>query len=174
MTQVSHSNVSVNNSRMWLTPALAVLAALSPTIAILFNPSTYTWYTSPAADFASTLPIGNGRLAAAIWGGAVDNITLNENSIWSGPFQDRVNPNAYEGFTDSRAMLEAGNLSSANDVVLREMVSIPSSPREYHPLGSLKLDFGHEASSLHNYTRFLDLGTGVAGVRYHVGDVVYR
>lgn len=132
MTQVSHSNVSVNNSRMWLTPALAVLAALSPTIAILFNPSTYTWYTSPAADFASTLPIGNGRLAAAIWGGA------------------------------------------ANDVVLREMVSIPSSPREYHPLGSLNLDFGHEASSLHNYTRFLDLGTGVAGVRYHVGAVVYR
>ncbi|KAH2311703.1 hypothetical protein KXW18_008474 [Aspergillus fumigatus] len=158
---------------MWLTPVLAVLAALSPTIAISFNPSTYTWYTSPAADFASTLPIGNGRLAAAIWGGAVDNITVNENSIWSGPFQDRVNPNAYEGFTDSRAMLEAGNLSSANDVVLREMVSIPSSPREYHPLGPLKLDFGHEASSLHNYTRFLDLGTGVAGVRYHVGDVVY-
>jgi hypothetical protein len=159
---------------MWLTSALAVLTVLSPTLAATFNPSTSTWYTTPAADFASTLPIGNGRLAAAIWGGTVDNITLNENSIWSGPFQDRVNPKAYDGFTESRSMLEAGNLSAANDVVLQDMVSIPSSPREYHPLGALRLDFGHDASSVRNYTRFLDLNTGVAGVRYQVGDVVYR
>ncbi|GIC90269.1 glycoside hydrolase family 95 protein [Aspergillus udagawae] len=158
---------------MWLTSALALLTALSPTLATSFNPSTYTWYTTPAADFASTLPIGNGRLAAAIWGGALDNITLNENSIWSGPFQARVNPQAYDGFTKSRAMLEAGNLSAANDVVLQEMVSIPSSPREYNPLGLLRLDFGHDASTVRNYTRFLDLNTGVAGVRYQVGDVVY-
>ncbi|GAQ08717.1 alpha-L-fucosidase 2 [Aspergillus lentulus] len=158
---------------MWLTSALAALVTLSPTLASSFNPSTYTWYTTPAGDFASALPIGNGRLAAAIWGGAVDNITLNENSIWSGPFQDRVNPKAYEGFTDSRAMLEAGNLSAANDVVLQEMVSIPSSPREYHPLASLRLDFGHDAAGVRNYTRFLDLNAGVAGVRYQVGDVVY-
>ncbi|GIK00913.1 hypothetical protein Aspvir_004943 [Aspergillus viridinutans] len=147
---------------MWLSSALALLGALSPTLAASFNPSTFTWYTTPAADFASTLPIGNGRLAAAIWGGALDNITLNENSIWSGPFQDRVNPQAYDG-----------NLSAANDVVLQEMVSIPSSPREYHPLASLRLDFGHDASVLRNYTRFLDLNTGVAGVMYQVGDVVY-
>ncbi|GFF43724.1 alpha-L-fucosidase 2 [Aspergillus udagawae] len=158
---------------MWLTSALALLTALSPTLATSFNPSTYTWYTTPAADFASTLPIGNGRLAAAIWGGALDNITLNENSIWSGPLQARVNPQAYDGFTKSRAMLEAGNLSAANDVVLQEMVSIPSSPREYNPLGLLRLDFGHDASAVRNYTRFLDLSTGVAGVRYQVGDVAY-
>jgi hypothetical protein len=156
------------------TSALAVLTALSPCLATSFNPSTYTWYTTPAADFASTLPIGNGRLAAAIWGGAVENITLNENSIWSGPFQNRVNPKAYEGFTNSRVMLEAGNLTAANDVVLEDMVSIPSSPREYNPLASLRLDFGHDESGVRNYTRFLDLNTGLAGVRYRVGDVVYR
>ncbi|RHZ61832.1 glycoside hydrolase family 95 protein [Aspergillus thermomutatus] len=163
-----------SNSNMWRTlSALAVLTALSPARAASFNPSTYTWYTTPAADFASTLPIGNGRLAAAIWGGAIDNITLNENSIWNGPFQDRVNPKAYEGFTESRAMLETGNLSAASDVVLQEMVSIPSSPKAYNPLGSLRLDFGHDASSVENYTRFLDLNKGVAGVRYQVGNVVY-
>ncbi|EAW14993.1 glycoside hydrolase family 95 protein [Aspergillus clavatus NRRL 1] len=156
---------------MHLLNTLAVLAALPTSAYTLFSPSGHTWYTSPAKDFSSTLPIGNSRLAAAIWGSLTDNITLNENSIWSGPFQDRVNPRSYEGFTQVRSMLQDGKISAANQLTLVDMAGIPTSPRAYNPLGALKLDFGHD--TVNNYTRFLDLGMGVAGVEYEYDNVTY-
>ena len=51
------------------------------------------WYQSPAEDWNSALPLGNGKLGAMVFGGPVaERIQLNEDSVWSGGFRDRVNP----------------------------------------------------------------------------------
>lgn len=151
-----------------------LLGAWTSTAQTQRSASRHTWYEAPAADFAGTLPIGNGRLAGAVWGTIVENVTLNENSIWSGPFQDRVNPNAYAGFVEARSLLEQGNMTRAGEVTLADMASIPTSPREYHPLGGLVLDFNHDATSITNYTRHLDMETGTAGVSYIYNGIQYR
>ncbi|KAE8371191.1 Six-hairpin glycosidase-like protein [Aspergillus bertholletiae] len=158
---------------MLLSPLLQ-LAVGTSTVYAYFDPSRFTWYTSPAKNFFSTLPIGNGRLGAAIWGSAVENITLNENSIWSGQFMDRANPDAYSVLESVRSQLKQGNITSAGQQTLADMVGSPDEPRAYHPLGSLVLDFGHEDSHVENYTRSLDLLKGRAMVDYNYHGVRFR
>jgi len=150
---------------LFLTPA-----ALGAT----WDPSRYAWYTDGAADFASALPIGNGRLGAAVFGTALDKIVLNENSVWSGPWQDRANAASKNAVSGIRQMLAAGNISTAGQTALSSMSGNPTSPRAYNPLVNLGLDFGHSANSLSSYTRWLDTYRGIAGVSYVQGGVNYR
>ena len=44
------------------------------------------WYDHPATDWErETLPLGNGRLGATVFGGVEqERITINEQSLWSG------------------------------------------------------------------------------------------
>ncbi|KAE8394108.1 Six-hairpin glycosidase-like protein [Aspergillus alliaceus] len=156
-----------------LLPHLIILAIGATIVQARFDPSRFLWYTSPANNFTSTLPLGNGRLGAAVWGSAVENVTLNENSIWSGQFMDRVNPDAYSALHPARAMLQDGNITAAGQLMLAKTVGSPDEPRSYHPLGSLVLDFGHSDSDMANYTRSLDLLKGRASVTYKYHGVAY-
>lgn len=150
------------------------LVAAIPLALANFDASHVSWYTTPANNFTSTLPIGNGRLGAAIWGTATENVTLNENSIWSGPFISRVNPRSYDALWPVRSLLAEGNMTEGNDATLANMVGIPDSPQSYSALGSLVLDFGHDEAGISNYTRYLDLRSGVAVVEYTYRAVRYR
>jgi len=57
------------------------------------------WFATPAERWGEeTLPIGNGRLGAMIFGGiARERIQLNEESLWLG---DETDPGAYQAFGD--------------------------------------------------------------------------
>ena len=47
-------------------------------------------YNSPASVWEEALPLGNGRMGAMVYGGAVnEHIQLNEESIWYGGKMDR-------------------------------------------------------------------------------------
>jgi len=51
------------------------------------------WYRQPAENWNEALPIGNGRLAAMIFGGIEnEKIQLNEDTIWAGEKRNRANP----------------------------------------------------------------------------------
>ena len=135
--------------------------------------SRFAWYTSPAADFASSVPIGNGRVAGTVWGGASELVSLNENSIWSGPWRSRANPKALGALPSIRSLLSSGNLTAAGQSVLANMASSPTSPQGYQPLGNLSLEFGHSSSGMSSYTRYLDTYEGTAFVTYNYGGVNY-
>lgn len=48
------------------------------------------WYNQPAANWNEALPIGNGRLAAMVFGGTQsERIQLNEDTVWAGEKRDR-------------------------------------------------------------------------------------
>jgi alpha-L-fucosidase 2 len=57
------------------------------------------WFATPAERWGEeTLPIGNGRLGAMIFGGiACERIQFNEESLWLG---DETDPGAYQAFGD--------------------------------------------------------------------------
>ncbi|KAF5588809.1 alpha-L-fucosidase 2 [Fusarium subglutinans] len=78
-----------------------------------YSGSRHLWYNTPGSDFRSSLPIGNGRLGALVQGSISEKIIINENSVWSGTFQDRVNPGSLEGFPKARRMLTENNYTGA-------------------------------------------------------------
>ncbi|RYP12546.1 hypothetical protein DL765_007248 [Monosporascus sp. GIB2] len=149
-----------------LTAAAAVTAQ--------WDASRYAWYTSAGGtDFAATLPIGNGRLGAAVYGGATEQVTLNENSMWSGPYLDRANRNSARSLGTIRQQLINGQITAAGQSTLNNMAGNPTSPRAYNPLVDLALDFGHSQNAMSAYQRVLDTSTGSAWVTYTLGGVNY-
>jgi hypothetical protein len=152
---------------------LIVLAAAATAIA-QWDASRYAWYNTNAdTNFAATLPIGNGRVAAAIYGTSTEKITLNENSVWSGPFTDRVNRNSGKNLASIRQQLQNGQITAAGQATLNNMAGNPTSPRAYNPTVDLALDFGHQQNSISAYTRVLDTQTGSAWLTYTTGGVNY-
>ena len=154
--------------------SVALIAWITTTIVHgQWDATRFAWYTSAAGDFASAVPIGNGRVAGTVFGSAVEKISLNENSVWSGPWQNRANTNSRNALGNIRSILQSGDLTSAGQAVLDNMAGNPTSPRAYNPTVDMSLDFGHSASGMSLYTRYLDTYQGTAFVTYNYGGVNY-
>ena len=131
-------------------------------------------YSQAASVWNETLPIGNGRLGATPFAKPDSEIiVLNEDSLFSGGFRDRVNPKSLETFPRVRELMDQGNLTGAGDTWLDGMVGIPISQRKYEPAGNLSISTGHAQDRISNYSRSLDLGTGLAKTVYTFGGVTY-
>lgn len=159
-------------------PLLASLLSSRPTFASPdLSASRHLWYTSPAPETDwenGALPIGNGRLAATIYGGVrAEAITLNENTIWSGPFQERTPENALAALPIARELLLNGSITEAGEFIQREMMHEIDSMRAYSYFGNLELGFGHDEAKVEGYRRWLDTRKGDAGVEYVVEGVEY-
>lgn len=129
--------------------------------------STVLWYESPAEEFNEALPIGNGRLGGMVYGYTEsERIGLNEDSLWSGGFVDRLNPDSVETIPDVMDAFDNGNITEAGNLWLSGMASNPTDLRAYQPLCDLILDFGHSNGSVSSYNRTLDVTTGNADVHY--------
>ena len=63
------------------------------------------WYRQPANEWVEALPIGNGRLAAMVFGGIEqERIQLNEDTLWAGGPYDPANPRGARGAADRPAI----------------------------------------------------------------------
>lgn len=153
--------------------AVASLAGWVPACRAQWDASRFAWYSDDAgSDFQSALPIGNGRLGAAVYGTGDEKVTLNENSIWSGPWQDRANRNSKNALGGIRSQLMDGDITGAGQSVLQNMAGNPTSPRQYNPLGDMTISFGH-GSGRDRYVRYLDTYQGTAFVAYTYDNVNY-
>lgn len=137
------------------------------------SPSRQLWYKAPGSALESGLAIGNGRIGALVLGSATEKLILNENSVWSGTFQDRINPAALEAFPEIRDLVKNGNISEAGGKYLRDMIGIPDTSRMFGVTNDLVVDFGHSEDNWSNYTRTLDPFYGDANVKYTVDGVDY-
>src|SRR5687768_1023573 len=56
------------------------------------------WYDQPAHYFEESLPLGNGKAGACVFGGVkADKIFLNDLTLWSGePVDPNMNPDAHK------------------------------------------------------------------------------
>src|SRR5262245_52873116 len=78
------------------------------------------WYRQPAATWNEALPIGNGRLAAMVFGGVQsERIQLNEDTIWAGEKRDRNNPEGARHLSEVRRLLFAGKPKEAEELAER-------------------------------------------------------
>lgn len=71
-------------------------------------------YTSPAGEWLSGLPIGNGRLAAMVWGDdGQDLLTLNHEWLWRGRNRTKTPPDSAGFLPEVRRLLIAGDYAAA-------------------------------------------------------------
>ena len=53
------------------------------------------WFRNEAEEWTEAFPIGNGFMGAMVFGRtSVERIQVNEDSVWSGGYMERVNPDA--------------------------------------------------------------------------------
>ncbi|EKD20138.1 uncharacterized protein L3040_002189 [Drepanopeziza brunnea f. sp. 'multigermtubi'] len=132
-------------------------------------------YTTPATEWSQSLPIGNGRLGAMVYGRTTTELLqLNEDSVWYGGPQDRIPRDALKNLPRLRELIRAEQHSEAEDLVRKAFFATPHSKRHYEPLGTFTLEFGHEDSEVTDYKRELDLETAIASVQYRYRGVDYK
>ena len=131
------------------------------------------WYRQAAKDWNEALPIGNGRLAAMVFGGITnERIQLNEETVWAGEKRDRNNPEGFKNLAEIRRLLMAGKPNEAEVLADKTMIAIPRRLPMYQTLGDLLIEFkGHEKAT--DYVRELDLDTGIVRVSYRVNGVMF-
>jgi len=131
------------------------------------------WYRQPGEKWLDGLPLGNGLMAAMVFGRVhQERIALNESSFWSGRPHDYDNPAANEYFPRIRDLVFAGNFQAAEEMANSHFCGIPAAQQAYQPLGDLLLDFeGDEPTT--DYRRELDLETGIAKVTYRAEGALF-
>jgi alpha-L-fucosidase 2 len=73
------------------------------------------WYRQPGEKWEQTLPLGNGRLGAAVFGGVdTERVIYNEDSLWSGwPEPNNDRQGAYQALVKIRKLLKGSSGLSA-------------------------------------------------------------
>ena len=116
-------------------------------------------YDKPATYFEESLPIGNGKLGALVYGGTDDNIIyLNDITLWTGKPVDRnLDADAHKWIPDIRKALFNEDYQLADSLQLH--VQGPNS-QHFQPLGTLHIkDLG--LGEVSNYHRSLNLDSAI-------------
>ena len=121
-------------------------------------------YDRPADFFEESLPIGNGKLGALVYGGTDDNIIyLNDITFWTGkPVDKNLDKDAHKWIPKIREALFKEDYKLADS--LQHYVQGPNS-QYYQPLGTLHIkDLGLGAVS--DYHRSLSLDSAIIKDKY--------
>lgn len=132
------------------------------------------WYDKPAAVWTEALPLGNGRLGAMVFGTpGVEQIQLNEETIWAGRPNNNANPDALEYIPKVRELVFAGKYLEAQTLATEKVMAKTNSGMPYQTFGDLRISFpGHTRYT--DYYRELSLDSARTVVRYKVNGVTYR
>ena len=166
-----------------LLAAAMVLAFLTPVESTAAETSSKMrlWYDKPASSTASvsdangvwqsaTLPIGNGKLGANIYGEVQkEHLTLNEETLWSGGNYSSSTPGGNVEIDDSVWNSMVSTILRGGTVDATKLQGVKKSEdtgyfNGYQALGDLYFTFNSSTAS--NYVRELDLEEGLASVSY--------
>ncbi|HNU87430.1 MAG TPA: glycoside hydrolase family 95 protein [Ferruginibacter sp.] len=116
----------MNNRKRYFTACLFLLgmhASLAQDLKL--------WYNKPAVKWTEALPLGNGRIAAMVFGGVEnDRIQFNEETLWSGAPISYSRPGAYKYLDSLRQLLFAGKQKEAEALAEKEFMGLKSFEEE--------------------------------------------
>ena len=151
--------------RLLLSVAILMMALLKST---WLNAQTQApmvlQYNRPADYFEESLPIGNGKLGALVYGGTDDNIIyLNDITMWTGKPVDRnLDKDAHQWIPKIREALFNEDYQTADSLQLH--VQGPNS-QFFQPLGTLHLK-DLSLGGISDYHRSLSLDSAIIKDRY--------
>lgn len=143
-------------------------------------------FREEAKDWNEALPIGNGFFGAMVFGKiGTERLQINEDSVWTGSFMERVNPDARENYPKVRELLLNGEIEQAELLAERSMYATYPHMRHYQTLGDVWIDFykqrdktifkkdqggllsvQHESVEVQTYNRELDISRAVGKIQY--------
>ena len=121
-------------------------------------------YDKPATFFEESLPIGNGKMGALIYGGSDDNVIyLNDITLWTGKPVDRnLDADAHQWIPKIREALFNEDYQLADSLQLH--VQGPNS-QYYQPLGTLHIK-DLSLGEVKNYCRSLNIDSAIVRDSY--------
>jgi len=132
------------------------------------------WYKQPAKNvWEAALPIGNGRLAAMVFGNTdKETLQLNESSVWSGGPSRNDNPDALAALPGIRKLIFEGKFQEASKIASDNIQTKQNNGMMFQPLADVELSFpGHDSANVTDYYRELDLEKAVTQTSYTVNGV---
>lgn len=125
-----------------------------------------------------SLPVGNGRVGAMVFGGVdEETVALNESSMWPGEYDpNQEKPFGREKLDELRKLFFEGKLIEGNGIAGRELVGTPHSFGTHLPIGDLKIKFDYtgKEGGVEDYRRELDLTNAVVTVSFKKGGTKYK
>jgi alpha-L-fucosidase 2 len=120
------------------------------------------------------LPIGNGRLGGMLFGGVTnEHLQFNEDTLWTGQPHEYQHEGAVKFLPTIRQLLADGKQKQAEELAMREFMSVPFRQKAYQSFADVYLLFPSHTNAT-EYRRELDLDSAVVKVSYKLGDVNYQ
>lgn len=132
-------------------------------------------YCTPPKEWMEGLPIGNGRLAAMVWGDNQDQLTLNHEWLWTGRNKGRKVQQSAEGLPLVREAIRNGEHFAATALTNSlfggkgGISGLPGRVDDYQPAGQFDFQLAGESNFV---SRELDIRTGVAKVCRKNGEAL--
>ena len=123
------------------------------------------YYDQPARNWHESLPLGNGRLGATVYGGTrKETLALNEDTLWSG-YPEKTQKELPEGYLAKvRKLTEKREYQKALEY-LEECLKTSEDVQMYIPFGNLCMEMLEE-EEISDYGRELCLDTAEVTVSY--------
>lgn len=151
------------------------------------------YFQKAAEIWNDAFPVGNGFVGAMVFGGTGrERIQVNEDSLWSGGYTDRLNPDASGNLNKVRELLFEGKIFEAERLAGRSMFGTIPHMSRYQPMGDIWIDFldtgsvkklrydesglpriEEQAVKAQSYYRRLDLENAVGTIGYCYGEKKY-
>lgn len=141
-------------------------------------------FNQPAKHFTESLPLGNGRLGAMVFGGTnQERIVLNEISMWSGGVEDPNRADAARHLPQIRSFLQEGKNKEAQDLLGEYFISAGKGSGSAHSdakygtyqiLSDLLINWKDTTTAVTSYQRILSLDKAAVLTKWERGGVQYQ
>ena len=154
------------------TPYITAATKLS-TAGVVNKLPLRLWYDKPATYFEESMPIGNGRLGALVYGGATHNqVVFNDITMWTGkPVDPELGKGAATWIPEIRKALFNEDYAKADSLQLH--VQGPNS-QFYQPLAALHILDADSLTAMTAYHRELDIDSAICRDTYTRKGIVYK
>jgi alpha-L-fucosidase 2 len=142
-------------------------------------------FTAPATHFTQSIPIGNGRLGALVYGNPTkERIVLNENSMWSGGLENPNRKDASQHLPEIQQLLKEGKNKEAQELLQKYFVSAGQGSAYgngakakfgcYQIFGDLLINWKDSLSTVSDYKRTLHLDKALAVTEWKKGGISFK
>ena len=131
------------------------------------------WYDKPAHYWEEALPIGNGRIAAMVFGDPnIERLQLNEETVSAGSPYQNYNKEGKAALGEIRRLIFEGKYEEAQLLGGKKLLSQVGNEMPYQTVGSLHIRY-NDRKEISNYRRELDIDRAITTTRYTADGVEY-
>lgn len=155
-------------------PSILIINLLISLFSFAQKGKNKLWYDKPAAQWVEALPIGNGKIAAMVFGNpAQEKLQLNEGTFWSGGPSRNDNPDGPKVLDSIRYYLFNGNYKRAQILADKGLTAKSLHGSAFQNIGDFILDFSN-LNDVKNYYRELDIEKAIATTTFTSNGINFK